>query len=128
MPPRSRGGSRPSLADRMALRMTRVRVKCRVLAAPMACLQKKMQAAVTTGSAETSGIPHAVVLTFIRDHPGDRLVCPRRLGARRLADLTSAPGGQDHTISSPQRPALVSRRPSRPPHPRLTCRDDWPNV
>jgi hypothetical protein len=36
-----------------------------MLAAPMARLLKKMQAAGTTGSAETTGIPRATVLTLI---------------------------------------------------------------
>jgi hypothetical protein len=51
----------------------------------------------------TSGIPRAVVLTLIRDLPGDRLDCPRHLRVRHIADLASAPGCQDHTISRPQR-------------------------
>ncbi len=34
-----------------------------MLAAPMARLQQKTQAAVTTGKAETTGIPCAMVLT-----------------------------------------------------------------
>src|SRR6185312_17140434 len=49
----------------------------------MARLQQRKQAAVTTGPAETSGIPCAIVLTLIRGLPGDRLDCPRRLRARR---------------------------------------------
>jgi hypothetical protein len=36
-----------------------------MLAAPMARLQKKKQAAVTTGSTGTTGIPRATVLTLI---------------------------------------------------------------
>jgi hypothetical protein len=44
-------------------------------------------------------LPCAMALRLIRDLPGDRLSCPRRPRARRVADLTSAPGGQDHTIS-----------------------------
>jgi hypothetical protein len=36
----------------------------------MARLQQKKQAAVTTGSAGSSGIPCAMVLTLIRDLPG----------------------------------------------------------
>ncbi len=37
----------------------------------------KKQAAVTTGSAGSSGIPCTAVLTLIRVLPGDRLSCPR---------------------------------------------------
>jgi hypothetical protein len=73
---------------------------------------EKTQAAVTTGSAETTGIPRATVLTLIRDLPGDRLDCPRRLRARRNAGLTSAPGGQDHTISRPRQCARPAPLPA----------------
>src|SRR6185437_2245957 len=68
-------------------------------AAPMARLQQKKQAAVTTGPAGTTGIPCAMVLRFIRDLPGvPGLIASiaSRIAAR---DLTSASGGQDHTIS-----------------------------
>jgi hypothetical protein len=95
----------------------------------MARLQKRTQAAVTTGSAETSGIPRAMVLTFIRALPGDRLDCPRLRDAKhhRVATTrervaqTSAPGGQDHTISGPQwlRSSCASDRVRRSPPPRI---------
>jgi hypothetical protein len=52
-------------------------------------------------SSPISGLPCAMVLTLIRDLPGDRLSCPRRPRARRSTGLASAPGGQDHTISRP---------------------------
>jgi hypothetical protein len=50
-----------------------------------------------------------MVLTLIRDLPGDRLSCPRH---RRIitTGLASASGGQDHTISSPR----ASRSSARP--------------
>jgi hypothetical protein len=44
--------------------------------------------------------PRLSTAHLIRDLPGDRLFCPRHPRARRIADLTPAPGGQDHTISS----------------------------
>jgi hypothetical protein len=44
-------------------------------------------------------LPARMVRRLIRTLPGDRLFCPRRPRARRIANLTSAPGGQDHTIS-----------------------------
>jgi len=62
MPPQSRGGSRPSHAVDVSLQKAGGRGECRMLAAPMARLQQKTQAAVTTGSAETTGIPRAMVL------------------------------------------------------------------
>jgi hypothetical protein len=44
--------------------------------------------------------PARVALRLIRDLLGDRRSCPRRPRARQsTASLTSAPGGQDHTIS-----------------------------
>ena len=73
----------------------RGRRECRVQAAPMARLQQKTQAAVTTGSAKTSGIPCAMVLTLIRALLGDRALLPpsprglRRVGPVR-ADIASS--------------------------------------
>jgi hypothetical protein len=58
----SRGMKCPSDASHAALEV-RGRRECRMLAAPMARLQQKKQAAVTTGSAGTTGIPRAMVLT-----------------------------------------------------------------
>ncbi|WP_315776405.1 MULTISPECIES: hypothetical protein [unclassified Bradyrhizobium] len=48
----SRGGLRPSYADRFTLLDNRGRREGRALAAPVARLRKKMQAAGTTGLAE----------------------------------------------------------------------------
>ena len=65
----------------------------------MARLQIGKQAAVTTGSAGTTGIPRAVVVRFIRALPG----VPGFLATVALRyvpqDLTPASGDQDHTIS-----------------------------
>jgi len=44
---------------------TQGRRECRAMASPMARLQTKKQAAVTTGSAGSTGIPCAMVLTLI---------------------------------------------------------------
>ncbi len=82
---------------------------------PMARLHIRKQAAVTTGPAGTSGIPCAMGFRLIRDLPGDRLSCPRH---RRIitASLASAPGCQDHTIStSAKDPA--PRHDGKPPQP-----------
>jgi hypothetical protein len=81
----------------------------------------------TTGTSRTSGLPCATVLTLIRDLPGDRLDCPRRPRARRIADLASAPGCQDHTISRPHhvvrpRSQALRHAASIASHP--ACRDD----
>ena len=85
----------------------RGRGECRVKASPMARLQNKKQAAVTTGLAESSGIPCAMVLTLIARSPwGPGFLAPIARGARHAANLTSASGGQDHT-PSPSAPALL---------------------
>src|ERR1700761_4986163 len=52
---------------------------------------------------ETPGLPCAMVWRLIRDLPGDRLDCPRRLADHLPLGLTSAPGGQDHTVSPSHR-------------------------
>jgi hypothetical protein len=53
-----------------------------MLAAPMARLQQKKQAAVTTGSAETTGIPRAMVLTAASRSPR----CAGLFGPRHQRD------------------------------------------
>src|SRR5450755_2463076 len=79
------------------------------MASPMARLQQKTQAAVTTGLAGSTGIPCAMVLTvsFVLP-PGTGLSCPRRL-RDHLATLASASGGQDHTTSPSAHATYVLR-------------------
>ena len=101
----------PEFSGKRAPQTRRGRRECRVKASPMARLQQRKQAAVTTGSAGSSGIPCAMGLRLIRTLPRDRLSCPCRPRARQsAADLTSAPGGQDHAISPSASPPFVSRR------------------
>src|ERR1700733_8522987 len=67
----------------------------------MARLQQKKQAAVTTGSAGSTGIPRAMVLTaYIALSPGTGLFCPRHFRRKLLPceNLAPASGRQDHTI------------------------------
>jgi hypothetical protein len=68
-----------------------------MLAAPMARLQQKKQAAVTTGQAGTTGIPCAMVLTAASRFPG----VPGLLATIALRNvpqgLIPASGNQDHT-------------------------------
>jgi hypothetical protein len=97
-----------------------------MLAAPMARQQTKKLAAVTTGSAGTTGIPCAMVLTvsFVLS-PGTGLSCPRYRADRsaRLDTSVGMPGPHDFAVRiGIARPA----RPTRPSHPRLTFGDDWP--
>jgi hypothetical protein len=86
---------------------------------------KKMQAAGTTGSAETTGIPRATVLTLISCSPrctglvGHR--CPRDAKHHHGRDTSvGVSGPHDFTSAGPR----SSHAPKRPSHPRLTCRDD----
>ncbi len=95
-----------------------------MLAAPMARLQEKKQAAVTTGSTGIirpslrEGLYGLYVLS-----PGTGSLAPVT-HPRHAASLASAPGCQDHTIS-PSVPACARlAQPSRPSQPASTYRDD----
>ena len=85
----------------ITLRKPRGRRECRVKASPMARLQNKKQAAVTTGSAKSSGIPCAMVLRLIRDLPGEPgFLAPiiARLVTTRLGASVGAPGPHDFAV------------------------------
>jgi hypothetical protein len=77
---------------------------------PWPAWKQKNQAAVTTGSAESSGIPCAMVLTvsFVLS-PGTGLVCPRHARDDHQARLAPASGCQDHTTSPSASASLVGR-------------------
>jgi len=72
----------------------------------------KKQAAVTTGKAETTGIPCAMVLTAAPRSPrGSGLVGPRRLATIVSRGLSPASGGQDHTAwPSEKMPSSARKR------------------
>jgi len=91
----------------------------------MARLQQEKQAAVTTGSARSAGIPCAMVLRLIRDLLGEPGLFATVIGVMRniIANLTPASGRQDHTIS-PSAIRHSSRDISRPSHPAPNVRDD----
>jgi len=95
----------------------------------MARQQEKKLAAVTTGSAGSSGIPCAMVLRLIRDLPGEPgFLCPHHHAesSARLVASVGATGPHDFAVRiSAVRPHEKScATPSRPPHPRLAPRDD----
>jgi len=101
-------------AANMSLTRVQGRGECRVKASPMARLQKRKQAAVTTGSADHRHSPRDV-FTLIRDLPG---VPARRHRRPRDAlgittDLTPASGRQDHAISRPQQSRSSAHRETR---------------
>ena len=80
---------------------------------------------------QTSGIPCAMGLQLIRDLPGDRAFLPPSLRGSSPRNLTSASGGQDHTLLRPlqcRSSARTSRARRQSVHriPRSTYRDDRP--
>jgi hypothetical protein len=94
----------------------------------MARLQQKKQAAVTTGSAKSSGLPCAMVLTVTSCSPrGPGVlapVIPEKLASQELNASVGAPGPHDFTVRvSIVRPrdmrALDATRVHRIPHPRF---------
>jgi hypothetical protein len=93
------------------------------MASPMARLQQKKQAAVTTGSAKSTGIPCAMVLTVSFElSPVTMLGCHRRSSdSLRPATLAPASERQDHTTSPSACATFVSRaiRVHRIPAPRV---------
>jgi len=101
----------------------RGRRECRVMASPMARLQQIKQAAVTTGSAGSTGIPCAMVYGLYRALPGAPgfLATITSVMQNIIANLASASGCQDHTTSPSALATFVSRaiRVHRIPAPRI---------
>jgi hypothetical protein len=79
------------------------------MASPMARLQQKTQAAVTTGLAGSTGIPCAMVYGLYRALPGDRAFLPpsSARSTRKLSLSVGRPGPRDFAV--------------RVRHVRLTC-------
>jgi hypothetical protein len=108
----------------LALENRRGRRECRVMTSPMARLQQKKQAAVTTGRAGSTGIPCAMVYGLYRALPGDHRLVATVVREINPATLAPASERQDHTTSPSALGHVRLTCPPRPPHPRLTCRDD----
>jgi hypothetical protein len=92
----------------------------------MARVRKRMHAAVTTGTAETSRPSPRDGLTVAPRSPrGPAVLPPSPACSSKHANLASAPGCQDHT-AWPSAKAHRTRRNDRlnlrPPKPRGTCR------
>jgi len=98
---------------------------------PMARQQKEKLAADTTGPAEPSGIPCAMVLTFMArspQEPGFLAPVARKIISRELGLSVGRPG--PHAFASASAPFVRTNEPRasprRPSHPRSTYRDDRP--
>jgi hypothetical protein len=106
----------------LALDENRGRRECRVTTSPMARLQQKKQAAVTTGRAGSTGIPCAMVLRVIRALLGDlRLVATvTREMHEHLRDLSAcfgAPEPHDFPVRFRLRSSTHSQSVHRIPLP-----------
>jgi hypothetical protein len=97
----------------------RGRRECRVMTSPMARLQQKKQAAVTTGSAGSTGIPCAMVYGLYRALPGDHRLVATVVRRTYPATLAPASERQDHTTlpSAGKLTRLVNCRVHRIPLP-----------
>ena len=114
----------PELCDRHALEKREGAGNAGRWPQPMARLQQKTQAAGTTGSAEHPAFPARWAYSLYVISPGTGLIAPV---ARALVTPQTWHQHRDARTTRFRRPdqiALVWRNRSRPPHPRLTCRDD----
>src|SRR5689334_18453324 len=87
-------------------------------AAPMARLQQRTQAAVTTGTPDIPAFPARWFTAYTCSPRGAGLVSPRRAerNVSPALDLSVGRPGP-HDFARPRWPAFVSREPSRPSHP-----------
>jgi hypothetical protein len=112
----------------LALDENRGRRECRVTTSPMARLQQRKQAAVTTGRAGSAGIPCAMVLRVIRALLGDHCLVATvtRETREHLRDLSACFGAPEPHDFAVRLGHVRLTCPPRPPHPRPTYRDDRP--
>ena len=125
----SRGKGCPRSASGRPSRDCRGRRECRVKTSPMARLRTRMQAAGTTGKADHPAFParrssrlYAVSLVRRAFWP------PLRDACASARDTSIGVSGRCDFTSATDRSSAPSRRGrcdlSRPPPPRLACRDD----
>jgi hypothetical protein len=117
--PWSRGADRARVTPRTLALDEGGRRECRMQAAPMARLQQKTQAAVTTGPAGTTGIPWAMVLTAApRSLRSPGLLASVALGSSSKARCQRR-GIRTTRLCRPPQAALVFAAKSvhRIPHP-----------
>ena len=105
----------------------RGRRECRVTTSPMARLQQKKQAAVTTGRARHRHSLRDGVTVYIALSPVTFAWLPPSSAEKHvLENLAPASERQDHTTSPSASGHVRLTCPQRPPHPRPTYRDDRP--
>jgi hypothetical protein len=130
--PHSRGANRARVMQRTALEIRRGRRECRVLAATHGPRAYKKHGEGTTGSAESSGIPCAMVLTLIARSPwGPGFLAPITRSVRHASELGLSVGRPGpHAFASASAPFVRTnnraRRQSVHRIPRSTHRDDRP--
>ena len=124
MGPHSRRALRPSSSRKIVALIKQGRREGRALAAPVARLQKRKQAAVTTGLAEHARPSPRDGVTIYTRSPWGPAVLPPSPQQFVIAGLASAPGCQDHAISpshrdcsSAQETRAATRHAHRIPHP-----------
>src|SRR5215468_7121724 len=118
-PPDVRAQTRATLIQRFKQHPPNVRGRreCRVKASPAARLQKSKQAADTTGSAKSSGIPCAMVLRLIRDLPGEPGFLAPIIALTSSAQLVAsvgATGPHDFAVRVDAARLATSPHPSHP--------------
>src|SRR5690242_14315026 len=112
------------LRQSRSLQNQRGRRECRVKASPMARQQQEKLAAVTTGSAGSSGIPCATVLRLIRALLGDRAFLPPspRVSYAKLDLSVGRPGPHDFAVRADDARRASPPRPSHPASTSVTTR------
>jgi hypothetical protein len=131
--PRTRPApTRPSYSQDRTLEIEGRR-ECRVKASPAAPCIIKSTGKEPQGSAESSGIPCAMVLTLMACSPWEPgFLAPITRSVRHARELglsVGRPGPHDFASASASsvRAHKARATPSRPPHPALTFGDDPPS-
>jgi hypothetical protein len=123
--PRSRDAFTPECCKTLALEDRRGRRECRVMTSPMARLQIKKQAAVHHRFSRINRHSLRDGLRLISRSPRGpgflAPVIPEKLASQELDLSVGRPGPRDFTVRESH--VRLTCHP-RPPHPRLTCRDE----
>ena len=97
----------------------RGRRECRAPMRPIAAcaMSSEMRTRVSQVNRNHPAFPAQWFYGFLRALPGDRLSCHRHQRKLPFANLTPAPGRQDHTTSPSAGRIARQARTQRPPHP-----------